>query len=264
MPVIDAHAHITSRQFDDDRDAMLQRAWDAGLVGIVEAGDDVASGQRALALARREPRVHAVTGLHPHSASRFADEREALSGLLATGEYVGVGEIGLDFYRNLSPHDVQYEALRAQLEMAREHQLPVVIHSRDADAECFAELSAWADRVGRYLGPDREIGMLHCFAGDAGLAAAYVELGFLISVPGTVTYKGNDRGQEVARTVPLASMLVETDAPYLAPGTHRGSRNEPAYVVETARFVAAVRGSEVARVTDAAAENTARLFGFGL
>src|SRR5688572_10460909 len=98
MPVIDAHAHITSRQFDDDRDAMLQRAWDAGIVAIVEAGDDVAAGQRALALAGREPRVYAVAGLHPHSASRFPEEREALGALLASGEYVGVGEIGLDFY----------------------------------------------------------------------------------------------------------------------------------------------------------------------
>jgi TatD DNase family protein len=264
MPVVDAHAHITSRQFDDDRDAMLQRAWDAGLVAIVEAGDDVASGQSARDLARREPRVHAVTGLHPHSASRFPEEREALAALLASGDYVGVGEIGLDFYRNLSPQEAQYEALRAQLALGREHDLPVVIHSRDADAECFAELSAWADRVGRYLGPDREIGMLHCFAGDAGLAAAYIELGFLISIPGTVTYKGNERGQAVARAVPLASMLVETDAPYLAPGRHRGSRNEPAYVVETARFIAAVRGCDVDEVTSAATENTARLFGFSL
>jgi TatD DNase family protein len=264
MRVIDAHAHVTSRQFDDDREAVLQRAWDAGLVAIVEAGDDVASGQRALALAKREPRVHAVTGLHPHSASRFVDERAALADLLATGDYVGVGEIGLDFYRNLSPQEAQYEAFRAQLEIARQHNLPVVIHSRDADAECFAELSTWADRVGRYLGPDREIGMLHCFAGDAGLAAAYIGLGFVISVPGTVTYKGNERGQEVARTVPLASMLVETDAPYLAPGGHRGSRNEPAFVVETARFVASVRGCEVDEVATAAAHNTARLFGFEL
>lgn len=264
MPVIDAHAHVTSRQFDDDREATLQRAWDAGIVAIVEAGDDVASGQRALALARREPRIHAVTGLHPHSASRFAEEREALGALLASGEYVGVGEIGLDFYRNLSPRDEQFEALRAQLELARDHELPVVIHSRDADAECFAELAAWADRVGRYLGAEREIGMLHCFAGDVGLAAAYIELGFLISIPGTVTYKGNDRGQEVARTVPLASILVETDAPYLAPGTHRGSRNEPAYVVDTARFVASVRGCDVDEVTGAAAQNTARLFGFSI
>lgn len=263
-PVIDAHAHIGSREFADDRAAMLTRAWDAGLVAIVEVGDDVASGQRALELAKTDPRIHAVTGLHPHGASRLAEEREALAALLATGEYVGLGEIGLDFYRDRSPRDQQYEALRYQLELAREHMLPVVIHSRDADAECFAELSDWVNRVGRYLGPDREVGMLHCFAGDAGLASAYVELGFLISVPGTVTYKNNDRGQEVARTVPLAAMLVETDAPFLAPGTHRGKRNEPAYVVETARFVAAQRGCDIAEVATATAHNAARLFGFTL
>lgn len=263
-PIIDAHAHVSSRQFGDDLDAALQRAWDAGLVGIIEAGDDVASGQRALELARRDPRIHAVTGLHPHGASRWAEEREAMRALLATGEYVGVGEIGLDFFRNLSPREQQFEAFREQLDLAREFSLPVVIHTRDADAECFGVLSEWADHVGRYLGPEREIGMLHCFSGDAELALAYIDLGFVISVPGTVTYKGNSRGQEVAATVPLAAMLIETDAPYLAPVPHRGSRNEPAYVVETARFVAGIRGCSVDEVTEAAAHNTARLFGFTL
>jgi TatD DNase family protein len=263
-PIIDAHAHVSSSQFGDDLDAALQRAWDAGLVGIIEAGDDVRSGQRALELARRDPRIHAVTGLHPHGASRMAEERGALEGLLASGEYVGVGEIGLDFFRNLSTPEQQFEAFRWQLGLAREFDLPVVIHTRDADAECFAELSAWADRVGRYLGPDREIGMLHCFSGDAPLALAYIDLGFAISIPGPVTFKGNARGQEVASTVPLAAMLIETDAPYLAPVPHRGSRNEPAYVVETARFIAGLRGCDVDEVTTAAAENTARLFGFTL
>lgn len=264
FPVVDAHAHLGSREFADDRAAALARAWDAGLVAIVEASDDVAAGQRALALARSDPRVHAVTGLHPHGASRLPEEREPLAALLAGGGYVGVGEIGLDFYRDRSPREAQVEAFRWQLGLAREHTLPVVVHARDADAECFAELSAWAGRVGRYLGPDRELGMLHCYAGDAGLAAAYVDLGFLISIPGTVTYHGNERGQAVARTLPLAAMLLETDAPYLAPGAHRGSRNEPAYVVETARFVAALRGCDVAAVATATAENAARLFGFTL
>ena len=263
-PIIDAHAHVSSRQFGDDLDAALQRAWDAGLIGIIEAGDDVASGQRALELARRDPRIHAVTGIHPNAALRFHEEREALRALIATGEYVGVGEIGLDFYRDRAPRDLQFEAFRWQLELAREFELPVVIHTRDADAECFGVLSEWADRVGRYLGPDREIGMLHCFSGDAPLALAYVDLGFVISVPGTVTYKGNTRGQDVARTVPLAAMLIETDAPYLAPVPHRGSRNEPAYVADTARFIADLRGCGVDEVTTAAAQNTARLFGFTL
>ncbi|MSQ29324.1 MAG: TatD family deoxyribonuclease [Dehalococcoidia bacterium] len=263
-PIIDAHAHITSKEFAEDREAALHRAWDAGLVAIIEAGDDVAGGRRALELARREPRVHAVTGLHPNAAARLSEEREALQTLLETGEYVGVGEIGLDFYRDRATREQQFEAFRWQLELAREVRLPVVIHSRDADAESYAELDAWAARVGRYLGPDREVGMLHCFAGDAALAARYVGMGFLISVPGTVTYRGNDRAQEVARTVPLAAMLVETDAPYLAPRPHRGTRNEPAYVVETARFVAALRGCNLNEVARATAENAARLFGFSL
>lgn len=263
-PVIDAHAHITSKEFADDREAALQRAWDAGLVAIIEAGDDVAGGMRARDLARREPRVHAVTGLHPNAAARLGEERDALRALLESGEYVGVGEIGLDFYRDRATREQQFEAFRWQLDLAREVERPVVIHSRDADAESYAELEAWAGRVGRYLGPDREVGMLHCFAGDAELAERYLELGFLISVPGTVTYRGNDRGQAVARTVPLAAMLVETDAPYLAPRPHRGTRNEPAYVVETARFVATLRGCDLDEVARTTAENAARLFGFSL
>ena len=141
--------------------------------------------------------------------------------------------------------------------------LPVVIHARNADEECFAILEEWARRVGTYLGVEREIGMMHCYAGDAALAARYLDIGFLISVPGTVTFPNNPRGQEVARSIPLARMLVETDSPYLTPAPHRGRRNEPAYVVETARFVAGLRGvspDEVARTT---AENAARLFNLG-
>ncbi len=261
-PVVDAHAHTYSSEFAGDYAATMERAWAAGLVAVVEVGGDVESSTRALALARADSRVHAVAGLHPHEAKSLAKEQDSLRALVALGEFVAVGEIGLDFHYNHSPREAQFDAFRWQLELAREASLPVVIHCREADEEGFEVLREWAHRVGRYLGPDREIGMMHCFAGDAELANRYVELGFLISVPGPVTYKNNEQGQTVARSTPLASMLVETDAPYLTPLPYRGTRNEPAYVVETVRKVAGLRTCSPEAVAAATAQNAARLFGF--
>ena len=189
---------------------------------IVEVGVDVATSERALDMARVDPRVHAVAGLHPHEAKRFEEERAGLERLAGSGDFVAIGEIGLDFYRDLSPRDQQRIAFEWQLDLAREHHLPVVIHSRAADLEAFEVIEVWASRVGRYLGPQREIGMMHCFAGDADLASRYIDLGLLISIPGTVTYQNNERGQTVARTLPASAMLIETDCPYLTPAPHRG------------------------------------------
>ncbi|MEX1022947.1 MAG: TatD family hydrolase [Dehalococcoidia bacterium] len=259
---VDAHAHTWDRQIEGDHAAVMARAWGAGLAAIVEVGTDVTTSEQARALAAADARVHAVAGLHPHEASRLDQERDALAALVAGGDFVAVGEIGLDFYRDLSPRDAQAAAFEWQLELAREHGLPVVIHSRDADEACFAMIEAWGRRTGRYLGADREVGMMHCYAGDAELAARYVELGFLISVPGTVTYPANARGQEVACTLPLERLLTETDSPYLTPVPWRGGRNEPAYVVETVRFVARLRGEAPEHVARVTARNAARLFGF--
>ena len=267
-PLVDAHAHSWSPELRSDHEQVLARAWKAGLSAIVEVGVDLATSAESLQLACSEPRVHAAAGLHPHEASRLAVEREELATLLgegaASGELAAVGEIGLDLYRELSPRPDQELALRWQLELARELALPVVIHSRGADEECYEELRTWASRAGRYLGADREIGMMHCFAGDTGLGRRYVELGFLLSIPGTVTYGGNERGRSVARETPLTAMLVETDCPYLTPVPHRGRRNEPAYVAYTVREVAALRGESERVVARATAENAARLFGFTL
>ena len=260
----DAHTHTWSTpEFDNDYDATMERAWAAGLVGMVEVGCDTASSEQSLDLARRDPRVHAVVGLHPEYADRLDEERAGIERVASAGA-VAIGEIGLDYSRPGPSEAQQVDAFRWQLDLAREHELPVVIHSRDADEACFAILEEWARRVGTYLGAGREIGMMHCYAGDAVLAARYLDLGFLISFPGTVTFPNNPRGQMVARAVPLPRMLVETDSPYLTPAPHRGRRNEPAYVVETARFVANLIGrspDEVARTT---AENAARLFDLDL
>jgi TatD DNase family protein len=208
--------------------------------------------------------VHAVFGLHPHSAKDLPEQRDQLREQALSGRFVGVGEMGLDFYRNLSPQHEQYEAFRFQLELAREAELPVVIHSRDASEESYAVIAEWAGRVGRYLGADREIGMMHCYDGDTELGERYRALGFLLSLPGPVTYPGAQLRQDVARTAPIESLLVETDAPALSPISARGSRNEPAYILETIAFVAQLRGETPEHVARATAENAARLFGFEL
>jgi TatD DNase family protein len=264
-PIVDAHAHTWSSEFTGDYAETIARAWAAGLVAVIEVGGDVPTSEQALAVARRDPeRVFAVAGVHPHDAKDYPDQRDRLAELVRGGGFVGVGEIGLDFYRNLSPPEAQYEALRSQLALALAASLPVVIHSRNADEECYAEIETWARRAGRYLGNDREIGMMHCYAGDAALAGRYNDLGFLISIPGPVTYPRNDRGHEVARTIPLRSMLVETDSPSLTPQSRRGKRNEPAFIVETIEKVAELRGCTAEEVARATAENAARLFGFEL
>lgn len=263
-PVVDAHTHTYSREFRDDYDATLTRAWNAGLVAMVEVGGDLDSSRQCLALAQASPRIHAVAGIHPHEAREFAAQRDALRDLVHAGGFVGIGEIGLDFFRNLSPPEAQYEAFQQQLELAREASLPVVIHARNADEEAYTVIQEWALRVGPYRGADAPIGMMHCFTGDRDLAARYVRLGFCISVPGPVTYPPNREMQEVARALPMDRMLVETDSPYLTPMPYRGGRNEPSYVVETVRYVAALRDVSPEAIARTTAENAARLFGFTL
>ncbi|HEY8490868.1 MAG TPA: TatD family hydrolase [Dehalococcoidia bacterium] len=256
--IIDAHAHLQSREFDADRAAVLERAWQAGLDAVVNAGDDLASSAAAVALAEADPRLFATVGVHPHAASSL--DGAALHRLAdlarSSPRVVAVGEIGLDFYRNLSPPDHQRRAFRAQLDLADELGLPVVIHARAAAEETYRILAAWAGARPRTA----PLGVLHCFEGDADLAARYVALGFLISVPGTVTYPKNARTQEVAAVTPLDALVVETDCPYLTPQSRRGRRNEPGLITETVAKIAELRGTAPEEVARHTARNAARLF----
>jgi TatD DNase family protein len=261
-PVVDAHSHTWSDAFDDDYAPTMERAWSAGLIAIVEVGSDVISSEQALALSRADKRVHAVAGLHPHRAKELPQQHKQLRELVFEGGFVGIGETGLDFFRNISSPEAQYEAFRFQLDLAREASLPVVIHSRDADEESFAVIAEWAQHTGRYLGPNREIGMMHCYAGDTELGERYRALGFLLSIPGPVTYPDSKQRQDIARTIPLESLLVETDSPALTPQSHRGRRNEPSYILETIHFIAQLRNERPELIAKVTAENTSRLFGF--
>jgi len=260
--IVDAHAHTWSREFEADRAAVLDRAWAAGVARIVDVGVDVRTSALCRAYAASDPRFVAVAGIHPHEAKHLGRDAAAFRALVESGGFAAAGEIGLDFHYNFSTPEEQRAAFAWQLDLALEHRLPVVVHARNADEECFRTLEAWSRRAVPAFEAGRPVGMMHCFSGDLGLARRYIEIGFVISMPGTVTFRGNERTQTVAAGIPLASMLVETDCPYLTPAPHRGLRNEPAYVVETARFVAALRGVRPEEVAQATSATAARFFGF--
>jgi len=252
--LVDSHCHIDMPQFDADRDAVVARARAAGLVEMLVVGgiDEGAGHRRALDVAERYG-LPATAGVHPHEA-RIADERvyDELRGLAREGRIVAIGEIGLDFHYDHSPRDAQREAFRLQIRLARDVGLPIVVHTREADDET-------ADIL-EQEGARETGGVVHCFTGGLELARRALDLGFLISFSGIVAFPRAEVVQQVAREVPPDRLLVETDAPYLAPPPHRGKRNEPAFVVEVARRVAALRETTPEAVFDLSRRNYARLF----
>ena len=259
---VDSHAHIDGEEFDADRDEVVARARAAGVRAILNVGTGDPHGgnfERALEVAERYEGVYAAAGVHPHDARLYDDAAEqSLLGVLRGSErMVALGEIGLDYHYDNSPREVQQEVFARQLRLAREEGLPVIIHSREADEDTAVILRRELDSSGTR-------GVMHCFGGGPALAEAALGLGFMVSFAGNVTFKKAEALREVAAAVPLERLLVETDCPYLAPVPHRGRRNEPAYVVETTRFLAGLRGvshEELGRVTS---ENFARLFGVEL
>jgi TatD DNase family protein len=262
--LVDSHCHLHDRQFDSDREAALDRARQAGVSAFVTIGTDLEASRRAVDLADSHSDVYATVGVHPHEAKRLSERAVGeLERLVDSPKVVAIGEIGLDFHRNLSPPDVQREAFRRQLELARSRRLPVVIHAREADEEAYEIVAAYEEQALAEWPKDRPLGIMHCFAGDLTLALRYIQIGFLISVPGTCTYPNAERLRAVAGGIPLRWMAVETDAPYLSPQSRRGSRNEPAYLPETVSFIAELRGDRIEDVAARTAAATAWLFGLG-
>lgn len=254
---IDSHAHIEGSEFDPDREAVIQRALDAGVEIIVCVGDgEVAGGSHAAAfrIAEQYPFIYTTVGVHPHEARLLDDNLYAqLMELSLHPKVIAWGEIGLDYHYDNSPRDVQREAFRKQLRMARERGLPVSIHTREAEADTLAILEE--EWKGSGLG-----GVIHCFTGTRAFAEAAVELGFFISFSGVITFKKAEDLRETARALPIDRILIETDSPFLAPIPYRGRRNEPAYVVETARAIATLHGMEPDDLGRATSENFKRLF----
>ena len=240
--LFDTHAHLHDPWIGDDLPDVIDRASEAGVGQIVTIGCSLEDSRNALRVAEQYENVWATLGVHPHDAKDWTTEIESEFRTMAKHrKVVAIGEIGLDFYRNLSPHDDQYRAFEAQLALADDLNLPVVIHSRDAHEESYGVLLEWANRRTREF----PVGVIHCFSGDADLAHRYHTLGFLISFAGPVTYPKNDALREAAATLPLKAIVIETDCPYLSPQPRRGKRNEPANIRYTAEQIAEVRRESI-------------------
>lgn len=251
--LFDSHAHLDDKRFDDDRDQVIQRATEAGLVGILNAGACMESSARSIALAGKHALVYAAVGIHPHDAKEIkVGDYEQLADWGLTPKVVAIGEIGLDYYYDLSPREVQQQVFIRQIDVARQLKKPIIIHDRDAHGDVLAMLKKEAKGMS---------GVLHCFSGSLEMAKEVIKLGFYISFAGPVTYAKDGKLKEVAARIPLERLLVETDCPYLTPQPYRGRRNEPAHVRFTAEEVARVRGMELAALAEAATANTKRLFG---
>jgi TatD DNase family protein len=251
--LFDSHAHLDDKRFDDDREQVIQRAAAAGLVGILNAGACMESSARSVALAGKHELVYAAVGIHPHDAKEAkAGDYEQLADWCLAPKVVAIGEIGLDYYYDLSPREVQQQVFRRQIDVARQLKKPIIIHDRDAHGDVLAMIKKEAKGMS---------GVLHCFSGSLEMATEVIKLGFYVSFAGPVTYAKDGKLKEVAARIPLERLLVETDCPYLTPQPYRGRRNEPAHVRFTAAEVAQVRGMEPAALAAAGTANTQRLFG---
>jgi TatD DNase family protein len=252
--LVDSHCHLDFVEGDIDR--VVASARQAGLVAIINPGTSLKTSRAAVALAEKHPLVYAAVGVHPHDASVFDGETAAaLRELAAHPKVVAIGEIGLDYYRNLSPHDAQQRAFEAQLELAAELGLPVIIHNRDATEDAFARLRDWVARA------NGRRGVLHSYSAGPEWLEQATQLGFFIGISGPVTYPKAKQLQQVAREVPLDRLLVETDAPFLTPAPFRGRRNQPAYVQYVAEKIAALRDVPVEQIGRQTTRNVIRLFG---
>ncbi|GAC1366737.1 MAG: TatD family hydrolase [Ktedonobacteraceae bacterium] len=251
--LIDSHAHVDTPRFEDDREAVIQAALAGGVTRMIDPGCDLPSSRAALALAKAHPSViFAGVGVHPHEATKYTTEvGEQLRVLAAEPEVVAIGEFGLDYFRMLSPREVQLDVFRAHLQLARACKLPCIIHVRDAHDDVMHLL--------RNYGQDLR-GVFHCFSGTVAQAEECLAFpGFMLSFAGPLTKQGNDL-PAVARMAPLDRILVETDSPYLVPKPLRARRNEPLFVRHTAEKLAQIRGVTLEEIAAATTANALRLF----
>ena len=258
MSLIDSHCHIDGDAFDEDRDEVVRRARDAGVSAMLNIGTGDPHSEdfrKAVAVTRKYENVFATVGVHPHDSNLYDDSAEEhLIELTRSDKVIAWGEIGLDFYYDHSPRETQKEVFRRQIRTAREVDLPIIIHSRDADRETVEILRE------ECAGDTFRGGIMHCFGGTPAMAEEVMELGFLISFAGNVTFKKAENLRDAARVVPLDKLLVETDCPFLTPVPLRGKRNEPAYVEHTARFLANLYATEFDTLARQTTENFLRFF----
>ncbi len=251
---IDSHAHLDDPRFDQDREHVIESLREDGIDMVINIGADKESSLSTLELARKYDNIYAVAGVHPHSASELEEDGlDWLRDIAKEKKVVAIGEIGLDFYYDNSPRDIQRKWFKAQLQLAKELGLPVVIHTRDAAKETYDILKdAAADGKLKVL--------MHCYSGSAEMAVDYAKLGFYIALGGAVTFKNARVPREVASVVPLENLMIETDCPYMTPEPFRGKRNEPKYVNLVAEKIAEIKGITVEELAKATADNARRFF----
>lgn len=255
--LIDSHCHLDMDWYKEDLDDVLARAKAHGIRSIISIGIDEKSSCAAVELAKKYPMIKASVGIHPHDVAQIHNATYTdLQQLVAENRdhIVAFGEIGLDYAKNYSAKDIQRHAFKEQLALAKELALPVIIHDRDAHEDCLELLQAAA--------PFPHGGVMHCFSGDTHFAEKILALGFFISIPGVVTFKNGTELQKTASQIPLESMLIETDGPFLAPVPWRGKRNEPSYLPYVAEKIAELKGVSIESVAKQTSLNTQRLFNF--
>jgi TatD DNase family protein len=263
LPYTDSHCHLDFDRFEKDRPQVLQRAWEAGLVWILNPGIDLQTNQAAVALAQAHPaRISAAVGIHPNYGQPWTqDLLNTLRDQALQPGVVAIGEIGLDHYRQHTPHDQQQEMFMAQLSLAQELSLPVILHNRDAAQDMLTILTAWHQDLVHTSHPlaDRP-GVFHSFSADAETASAALEMNFYIGIGGPVTFNNAADRKAITRNLPLDRLLLETDAPFLTPHPHRGKRNEPAYIPLIAQEIARLHNTVPKTVAEITYANACRLF----
>ncbi|KPU27497.1 hydrolase TatD [Caloranaerobacter sp. TR13] len=251
--LIDSHAHLDDKRFDKDRDKIIKSLKNNDIWVVINPGADLASSIKAVALAQQYENIYAAVGIHPHDAKTMDDDTiEVLKSLLKKDKVIAVGEIGLDYHYDFSPRDIQRKWFREQIKLAKEFNLPIIVHDREAHKDVYDILKEEQDGT--------LTGVLHCFSGSVEMAKEYIKMGFYISFAGPVTFKNAKTAKEVVKAIDINRILIETDSPYLTPHPHRGKRNEPLYVRYVAAMIAELKDITVEEVARITTENTKRLF----
>ncbi|MHB8157967.1 MAG: TatD family hydrolase [Desulfocucumaceae bacterium] len=254
MILVDTHAHIDIEAFDDDREEVYRRAVESGVAVIVNASFDIISSRRSVEMSGHFKGVRAIVGIHPHDAEEVpAGYLEELAALVRNPGVVALGEMGLDYYRDLSPRPAQQKVFREQLALAREIDMPVVIHDREAHGDVM--------KILKEDGMPRRGGVMHCYSGSWDMALECIRMGFYISIAGPVTFPNSPKLKDIAARLPLDRILIETDCPYLAPQAFRGKRNEPSYVKYVAEEIARLREMPADLLARSSSANAAAVFG---
>jgi len=252
---VDSHCHLEMEVFDRDRKEVIEKSRREGLSYILTVGTEEAHFEKVIEIINAYPDIYGAIGIHPHNTNVYGEsEEKTIRAHLKHQKSVGYGEIGLDFFKNYSPKDSQIRAFQAQIETAKEEGLPVIVHSRSAKEETIGILNDAFD------GTTEGVGVIHCYSYDVDTAKRFLDMGFYLSMPGTITYKNTEPLTEVVRYVPAGKMLAETDAPFLTPNPYRGKRNEPHLVKYTIEKIASVRNQSIEETASILRDNFIRLF----